>query len=195
MNLSKREQVFIYVIIALVIGISVQFYYAVISKDIPLTEEYFLTAEEIEGPPVLPNVESSIFIDVKGEVIEPGVYEMKEAMRVYEVIDKAGGYTLAADPTKINLAALLHDEMVLYVPKLGEQVSVTSVDEGSKKININLATQQELDKLPGIGPAKAEAIVVYRQENGPFKTIEQLKNVSGIGEKVYEQIKLEIDVR
>jgi len=141
-----------------------------------------------------------IYIDLKGAVLKPGVYMVEENSRVQDVIQLAGGFLENADQTKINLAARVEDEMVVYVPKMGEEgaidsggPSATQINDG--KVNINNATSEQLQGLPGIGPAKAEKILSYRETNGPFKTVEDLVNVSGIGEKSFEQLKDMVKVR
>lgn len=142
---------------------------------------------------------STIVIDVKGAVQTPGVYEISANARVHEIIEKAGGLSDQADEAAVNLASSLEDGMVVYIPKIGENkenpFQSTNEDKDSpKKININLATSEELQTLSGIGPAKAEAIISYREENGQFKSIEGLLEVSGIGEKSLEKLKEEVTV-
>jgi competence protein ComEA len=142
-----------------------------------------------------------IVVDVKGAVLQPGVYEMELGDRVVHAIEKASGFLSEANKDAINLALLLVDEMVIYVPILGEegelqQISTTlqkSKDNG--KININLATIEELQKIPGIGPAKASAIINYRDEIGKFKSVEELTNVTGIGMKTVEKMVEFIEVK
>lgn len=144
-------------------------------------------------------VSNVIVIDIKGAVKKPGVYTMNEGDRVVDAIEKAGGFLKEADQNQLNLASLLKDEMVIYVPKKGEQQEkplqaaangLSQEEDG--KIRINSASVEELQKLQGIGPSKAQAIVTYREENGPFKTVEDLLEVSGIGEKTLENIKDDI---
>jgi competence protein ComEA len=142
--------------------------------------------------------EKMLYIDLKGEVNKPGVYEMKQGSRVQDVLQEAGGLTEAADPLLINLAQVLVDEMVIYVPKKGESLpslstSITSSD--NDLLNINTASKSELENLEGIGPAKAESIITYRTEHGNFKNIEEIMEVSGIGEGVFNQIKDEITAK
>jgi competence protein ComEA len=127
---------------------------------------------------------------------------MKHGERFHHVIEKAGGLTKAADAVQINLAAMLEDGMVVSIPKLGEtaednvqQPAAAEVDAGKQKVNLNHATAEELQTLTGIGPAKAEAILSYREEAGGFKTIEDLMNVPGIGEKSFEKFKDSISVK
>ncbi|PGT82922.1 helix-hairpin-helix domain-containing protein [Bacillus sp. AFS040349] len=142
---------------------------------------------------------TTIVIDVKGAVQQPGVYEISANARVHEIIEKAGGLSDQADEASVNLASSLEDGMVVYIPLIGENKenpfqSTNENKESSKKININLATSEELQTLSGIGPSKAEAIISYREENGKFKTIEGLLEVSGIGEKSLEKLKEEVTV-
>jgi competence protein ComEA len=135
----------------------------------------------------------TVFVDIKGAVKNQGVYQLNAGTRVKDAISLAGGFTEQADLTKVNLAALLHDEMVIYVPTIGEQVDIpewtAQNDKQLMKININTASIEELQSLSGIGQKRAEAIVQYREENGPFKHIEDLLDVSGIGEKLLEKIR------
>ncbi|MDQ0481561.1 helix-hairpin-helix domain-containing protein [Guptibacillus hwajinpoensis] len=142
-----------------------------------------------EGAEVEPEI---IMVDVKGAVINPGVYEMESLSRVKDVITRAGGFVKDADQTQLNLAGKVTDEMVIYVPVIGELSKIPqtgNLSEETKLISINTADLNELQELPGIGPSKAEAIIQYREENGSFKAIEELQNISGIGEKTFEKLK------
>ncbi|MFD2704117.1 helix-hairpin-helix domain-containing protein [Salibacterium lacus] len=132
-----------------------------------------------------------VVIDVKGAVKEPGVYELKEGKRVIDAIDEAGGMTDHAEPKAVNFAEKLYDAMVVRVPEEGEEelsVPGSAAEEG-EKVRINYAETAELETLPGIGPAKASAIISYREEEGFFESGEDLLNVSGIGEASLEQMK------
>lgn len=149
------------------------------------------TSEKLEA--------STIIIDVKGAVQKPGVYEISANARVHEIIEKAGGLSDQADEAAVNLASSLEDGMVVYIPLIGENKenpfqSTNENKDSPKKININLATSEELQTLSGIGPSKADAIISYREENGQFKSIEGLLEVSGIGEKSLEKLKEEVTV-
>lgn len=140
-------------------------------------------------------VQEVIVVDIKGSVKKPGVYELAHDKRVHDAIQVAGGFTETADQTQINLAQRLQDEMVIYVPKKGEDRRLMNeavsnhISEGTKKIRINTATLEEITTLNGIGPKKAQAIIDYRDEHGLFKTIEDLLEIPGIGEKTVENIK------
>lgn len=166
----------------------------------------------------------NVLVDVKGEVKTPGVYELTSESTVMDAINKAGGLTNKSDTSNINLSKKLEDEMVIIVysqseikeMKEKEQIvcppcnnaCVTEEDEKAKldeeskessaqvtgKVNINQADETALQTLDGIGEAKAKAIIEYRNKNGNFKTIEDIKNVSGIGDSVYENIKDNITV-
>ncbi len=141
---------------------------------------------------------SHVIVDVKGQVKFPGVYELTAEDRVIDAIQLAGGYTDLAETKMINHAQRLQDEMVIYIPQIGEEVDTAAIglsfttgthSDNSGKININKADETQLQTLPGVGPAKAQAILAYRSEIGKFQTIDDLKKVSGIGEKSFERLK------
>lgn len=136
--------------------------------------------------------ETVIFVDIKGAVKNPGVYQMKAGDRVKDALDAAGGLTDEADSQKVNLAQRVEDQMVILVPKVGEEATEIPAGATSKeaskegKVNINTATVEELKTLKGVGEKKAEAIIEYRKKNGSFKTKEDLMKVRGIGKKLFE---------
>lgn len=162
-----------------------------------------LTSETTEQPlpaETDPAVPTSVMIDVKGAVQNAGLYELPAGSRINDAIKAAGGFLPEADSRSINLAVIVLDESAVYVPKQGEEsVELAAVTPGGNAepglINLNTATEAELTELPGIGPAKAAAIVAHRTENGPFKSTEQLMDVTGIGEKSFEQLKELVRVR
>lgn len=120
---------------------------------------------------------------ISGAVPSPGVYSAPAGARVHVFVDLAGGLDDEADTSAVNLAAPVTDGSHIVVPRLGEQ------SEEPGMINLNTADVDELDDLPGIGPALAEAIVAWREENGPFTAIEDLLNVPGIGESKLEDVR------
>ncbi|MEF9990766.1 MAG: helix-hairpin-helix domain-containing protein [Romboutsia sp.] len=144
-----------------------------------------------------------ITIYISGEVNNPGIVTLDKDERLSFAIEKIGGLTKDADLNAINLAIRLEDEKHYIIPKIGEKVEalneiaetntqsekVSNDSKKTDKININIASIQELDSLPGVGEATANKIVKYREDNGNFRTIEELKNVNGIGEKKYEDLK------
>ena len=147
------------------------------------------------------------FVDIKGEVLRPGVYEFSCESRIQEVIKKAGGFTEEADETKINLAQKITDQMQIIVPNLQSKQEGGVTEENSGKgsstntsvsnskqgtVNINTATLEELQTIKGIGKKKAEAILQYRKEHGAFRTKEDLLQVKGIGKKALEAIESQV---
>ena len=163
------------------------------------------------------DITKKIMVYITGEVKNPGIYELEENSRIKDVIEKAGGLKETADITDINLATILQDEDKITIPSKEENkqekqntekiqsnkqsktteksqntTSISTNTTGKNqntKVNINTATQTELETLPGIGPSIASKIVSYRKENGKFKSIEEIKKVSGIGESKYANIK------
>lgn len=139
-----------------------------------------------------------IMVDVKGQIKQPGVYQASVGERVKDVINRAGGLTDNADESGVNFAERVVDEMVIYIPAQGELAAgaatgASTLSGGGSsnketKIDLNKADVNELQNLPGIGPAKATAIIEYREKSGPFKAIEDLKNISGIGDKTFEKL-------
>lgn len=165
----------------------------------PTSTEPESTVEE-EGMQVEVIEEQEILVDVKGAVQKPGVYKATTGDRVIDVIERAGGITEAANGEVVNLAMRVTDEMVIYVPLIGEETEsvagvVSSGGGESDKININKATATELETLPGVGPAKSAAIIEYRETNGPFQTIEDIMSISGFGERTFEKLKESISVK
>ncbi|HLQ70737.1 MAG TPA: helix-hairpin-helix domain-containing protein, partial [Bacillota bacterium] len=130
-----------------------------------------------------------VVIDVKGEVEKPGTYEVGMDQRVDDVLEIAGGLTSEADVFSVNRAEKIYDEMVIIVHRKGESSPNGENFPGSNQVRINHATQEEIESLNGIGPSKAQAIIQYREENGPFQKEEDLLDVPGIGEKTLENFK------
>lgn len=148
-----------------------------------------------------------ITVYVSGEVNKSGVVTLKEGDRLAVAVEKLGGTTKKADLNNINLAIRVKDEEHYIIPKIGEakqedlkdvnntkdienaEIKNENTAKDSLKININTATLEELDKLPGVGEATANKIISHREENGQFKTIEDIKNVNGIGDKKFEKMK------
>lgn len=141
-----------------------------------------------------------ITVYISGEIKNPGVVTLDSDKRLSDAVNILGGVTEKADMNEINLAMKLEDEMHCIIPKKGSKKSdsISNEDSGDKvvessnnsdKININQAGLGELDEIPGVGEATANKILSYRNENGSFKNIEEIKNVSGIGEKKFENMK------
>ena len=150
--------------------------------------------------PTATSTPSPVRVYVSGAVVRPDVYRLTTGSIVKDAIEVAGGVTEDADLIRINLAQELQDQQQIYVPRVGEEEAPPPVTGGESappsrfaepagKININTATTEELDTLPGIGPALAQRIIEYREANGSFKSIEGIIGVSGIGEATLEKIR------
>ena len=151
---------------------------------------YYLYTQEDTTPIITDNMQTqtqdkqedtTITVYVSGEVNSPGLVELPSDSRIADAIKACGDFTPLADKTKINLAQKLTDGMQI-------QVSSKTPVNNSNEININTATKEDLDTLPGIGPATAQKIIDYRQEHGNFSSIEDIKNVKGIGEAKFSKM-------
>lgn len=152
------------------------------------------TVEEDARPKVM-------YTDIKGSVKEPGIYSFSSEERVYDVLKRAGGLLEEADSDRINFSAKIEDQQVLYIPAVGEVLpehldqlassegKQSTADSEPSKININTASPSELQQIPGIGSVKAQEIIRFREENGSFQKVEDLQEISGIGEKTVEKLK------
>ena len=142
--------------------------------------------------------DEKIFVDVKGAVKHPGVFETTKDKRVKDLIEEAGGLLDDADTSTLNLSQKVKDQMVIYVLKHGEKPK--QISDGSRSstngdvININTANKEQLMKISGVGKTKAEAIISYREKNGDFKKKEDITKVHGIGKATFEKIKDKIEV-
>lgn len=158
------------------------------------------------------NEKEKVVIHVVGEVNSPGVVTLEEGARIIDAINAAGGKTEEADLSKINLAYVVEDGTQIYIPRINEnlnQVELISTEAGQSvvinnsnineeenntKVNINTANKEKLETLPGIGETTAQKIIDYREQNGKFTKIEDLQNVSGIGEAKFNSLKDKITV-
>ena len=145
------------------------------------------------------STENLFYVYVIGAVYKPGVVEVEEGTRLYQVIQKAGGALETADLSKINLASIVKDEQKITVPYIENKWdevngNSTNVQVGTKLVNINTANETELQTLSGIGASTAKKIVDYRNQNGDFNTVEEIMNVSGIGQSKFDSIKDDITV-
>lgn len=155
------------------------------SKEVSTESESLVTEE---------TVVDKVWVDIGGEVKSPKVVELDDGSRVQDAIDAAGGLTSEADITNLNRAALVNDGDKIYVPAVGDESGASGSPSGGVsttggKVNINTADSEELQTITGVGPATAEKIISYRESNGRFKVIEDIKNVSGIGDKTFDKMK------
>ena len=168
-------------------------------------EESLQSSEEEEPGEGIPENENQedtgdeIYVYICGEVMQPGVYTLKEGSRVYELVNMAGGFTAGASRVSINQAQLLTDGQQIYIPPSsggdGDSETAKAAETGTDgSVNINTADIATLTNLPGIGEQRAADIIAYRESNGSFKTIEDIKKVSGIKDGLFLKIKDRISI-
>ncbi|MBU5294040.1 helix-hairpin-helix domain-containing protein [Anaerosalibacter bizertensis] len=201
---TKREQIVILLLVILVGAITLYGFYRNNNKlnDMDLKGKEIGEEMEIEETNEDENIDEEpeyIMVHISGQVFNPGLIELKNGSRVIDAVNSAGGLKEEADLDRINLAKKLVDEQKIYIPKIGEEIDIVEEEDGSSgstqensgdssnKVNINTGTKEELMSLPGIGEVLAERIIEYRESNS-FKSIEDIKNVSGIGDKKFESI-------
>ena len=220
-----RKQIIIISIIVIMIISSISAFIYFYEPPKKKTIDTIKVKKKKEQPETEEDVKKTYMVDIKGEVITPGIYELEKDSRIIDVINEAGGLTESADTSVINLSKKITDEMVIIIYSKKEvenwletkeqesylqekcisrekeqtpnDACIEENTEGEKQtattVNINTATKEELMTLSGIGETKADAIIAYRQKT-PFQTIEDIKNVSGIGDSTYEEIKNNITV-
>lgn len=203
-NLNKNQKIII-VVIAIVMLFVIVFY---IMQKINKPKEFDINeVVENDERKFHENEKVIIVVHITGEVKQEGIIRIEEGARMSDVIEKAGGLNKNADLTKINLAYVVQDGQKIYIPNKNEEeedVITENNGEGvieggdqmgaNSLININKATQTELETLAGIGPSTAMKIIEYRKQNGKFKKIEDLMEVPGIGEAKFESIKNNISI-
>lgn len=163
-------------------------------------EEVLESVEGVKSNTINLN-KNKIVAEIKGEVIKPDVYILNEGSIIRDLIEAAGGLTPEADISNINRAKELSNHELIIIKNINDEVSqekveneIQSIEADDGKININTADINKLKEIPGIGDVKANSIIMYRESNGNFKSIEDLKNVDGIGEKTFEKIKNNIKI-
>lgn len=196
-KLNKKQAI---VVITIIMIIGVIIYYIYInndSKNMIQNEEFLIENNEIQNTD---RTEENIFVHISGAVNNEGVIELENNSRIKDAIENAGGLKENADISNINLASILEDGVKIYIPTIEENEEEVNnakneYNYNDNYININTATQTELESLPGIGPSTALKIINYRKENGKFSNIEDIKKVSGIGESKFNSIKDLIKVK
>lgn len=204
-NLNKKQKIIFIIIIFFMVSIIVYYIYSSINNfesesSMQNDTSAFSTSEDVKNEISEDSEKDEILIHISGSVKNEKVISLPEGSRIQDAINAAGGLTDEADLTNINLAYILEDGEKIYIPKKGEQTdenvdnsnsSLSKNSNNSKqiKVNINKASQEELEKISGIGPSTALKIINYRKENGKFTSKEDIKNVPGIGDIKYENIK------
>ncbi len=199
---ENNKKIIVYILIGIVVVIAsiklIDIYYQNNNNE-EITIQNVLTTED--EPEKIEN--ETIKVYVTGEVKNQGVIELEQGSRIVDAIEKAGGQTEEANLKNVNLAYELEDGQKIYIPNKSEENTNEITDDGitgsdSKEndtININKANEKELQELNGIGESLASSIIKYREDNGKFKNIEDLKNVPGIGESKFSNIKEKIKVK
>lgn len=149
------------------------------------------TAAQVARPSssAAPVAGAAIYVHILGAVNAPGLYELREGDRAIDAVAAAGGFTNTADQTQLNLARFVVDGEQIIVPVVGEVPAGPPGSTANGKVNINTADEAALDTLPRVGPAMAARIIAFREANGRFTAIEDLMNVTGIGDKTFEGLK------
>jgi len=218
-NLNKKQKIILGILIAIVAGFICYYVYAKDNQDITTQElENNIQTNETETEEEFSD--DTIFVHVSGAVNKEGLVELKTNSRISDAIEKAGGIREDANTDSINLAYKLEDGMKIHIPTKQEVEKQTNNEDSTQshittssgvstnqeqsqnqqttqntKVNINTASQEQLETLPGVGPATATKILTYRKENGKFKKIEDIKQVTGIGEAKFEKMKEYITVK
>ena len=199
---ENNKKIIVYILIGIVVVIAgiklIDIYYQNNNNE-EITIQNVLTTED--EPEKIEN--ETIKVYVTGEVKNQGVIELEQGSRIVDAIEKAGGQTEEANLKNVNLAYELEDGQKIYIPNKSEENTNEITDDGitgsdSKEndtININKANEKELQELNGIGESLASSIIKYREDNGKFKNIEDLKNVPGIGESKFSNIKEKINIK
>ncbi len=204
MNNINKNYIVIAVVAVIICIVILIYIFSLNQTDYNNYEDLEITSTEEENKEETEEKEK-IKVHIAGSVVSEGIVELEEGARVADAIDKVGGTTPDANMNQVNLAYKLEDGQKIYIPNQNEEeYKITEGMEGiqtnedinknNELININTATQTELELLPGIGPSTATKIIDYREENGEFETIDDIKNVPGIGEAKYETIKNSITV-
>ncbi len=197
-TLKKKIFIVLIIVFAILSGLWYAFFYKGDSEE----KAYTSAAPETCVPSPLPTVTPKLYIMVHvcGSVVSPGVFRIEKGSRLIAAVEAAGGFDIDADRDFLNLAKVVNDGEKIYVPSYEETESyglsertegkwpVENGEKGTRIININTATAEELTALPGIGESRAKDIVAYRARVGPFEKKEDIKNISGIGDSLYLRI-------
>ena len=212
-NLTKKQKIIVIAIAGIVaIGIMYFIYNKnQVKEDINIENEILVNNVSTNENNTNDDI---VIIHITGSVKNPGIVKLKEGSRIEDAIEAAGGLTEIADITKVNLAYVVEDGTKIKIPSASEEdigdediidsksgdniiieENTLSSNNSTQTININKATEKEFETLPGIGPSLASKIIEYRNQNGKFGSIEDIKNVNGIGDNKYEKIKDLITVK
>lgn len=204
-NYKNFKQILVICISITIIIILITIYFYKNNKEVDYSYLEIQTNEEIDKE----IKEEKIVVHITGQVVNQGIVELKKDSRIIDAVEAAGGITEDADLNKINLAYILEDGVKIYIPSINDkdeeiiqddvEINVTNSNSNNKDtkimVNINTASNSELQQIPGVGQVIADRIINYRKEKGKFKDISEIKEVSGIGDAKYEKIKQYIYVK
>ena len=212
-NLTKKQKIIV-IAIAGIVAIAIMYFIYnknQVKEDINIENEILVNNVSTNENNTNDDI---VIIHITGSVKNPGIVKLKEGSRIEDAIEAAGGLTENADITKVNLAYVVEDGTKIKIPSASEEdigdediidsksgdniiieENTVSSNNSTQTININKATEKEFETLPGIGPSLASKIIEYRNQNGKFGSIEDIKNVNGIGDNKYEKIKDLITVK
>ena len=212
-NLDSKQKIIFIICIIILILVIIYYFFTIIDTGSVIEYEDTIIQENNETSSTVEDIETSIVVYITGEVISPGIVNLETNSRIQDAIDSADGLTENADLTNVNLAYVLSDGQKIYIPNKddNDNLSIISDDDGDAiikdnfssglsdnsnlEININTATQTQLEELPGIGPSTALKIIEYRNKHGKFNSIDDLKNISGIGDSKFNKIKDYINIK
>ena len=208
MNKLNQKPIIIGALVLIIMLIVIIVYIGMQTKEYTNYEQLEISSEESKVQEEEQTAITTIKVHIAGSVVTEGIVELEEGARIADAIQSAGGTTADANMQKINLAHKLQDGQKIYIPNLNEDETAIIENGGitesatasrttinsTGKININTATQTELELVTGVGPSTATKIIEYREENGKFQTVEDIKNVPGIGDSKYESMKEQITV-
>lgn len=214
LNLSKKQLMILILVGGVIIFVIGYYIYTVTSNESYEQLDIISEQQDNQNKENVQNEEEEmIIVHIAGEVKKPGIVKTKEGARIADIIEEAGGLTEKANIININLAYIIEDGQKIIIPSKEQKVEIEqegyiqtengvgiiNEEQGSSNknqlVNINKATKEELQTLQGIGESTADKIITYRKENGNFKQIEDIKNVPGIGDAKYENIKDKISVK
>lgn len=219
MNLTQKQKMIILIVVILVAGLGIfgLFKYLYSEEKISDGLQNSVDQNELEENVIeqfeLKKDKGNILVHVIGEVKTPGVVRLNEGARIIDAINECGGYSENADLSKVNLAYILEDGVQIYIPRVGENLENRELMSGEAgeevisesasyeangrniKVNINKANEEKLKTLPGVGESMAKKIIEYREKNGKFSNVEDIKKVNGIGESKYNNLKEFITIK
>jgi competence protein ComEA len=193
MDKLDRNKILYILIVLVFLGVFWGWYHLKASSGTQMSVSNAENSSETNSENSSDSKDGKVMVHITGAVLNPGVVTLNQDARLVEAVEAVGGLTDVADISSLNLARKVKDEEKIHIPAFGEVVETAKTGEANK-ININTASLEELKSLPGVGEVIAQAIIDYREKNGSFTNPEELKNVTRIGDKIYEGLSESITV-